>query len=114
MPTVPTVKRAILSVKGKQKGHEAVQKGNLYHHGLQKYRNKSVYPVDITPFHTKKKYARMGYYTLMSDDCNLAHTYCVTDTPNFLTGEIIETRSQASLQAPPPTPHPLPALQSSH
>ena len=33
--------------------YEAVQKGNPYQHGVQKYRNTSVYPVNITPLHTK-------------------------------------------------------------
>ena len=44
-----------MSVKRKEKGLEAVQKGiNPYHHGVKKFRNTSVYPVDITSPHTIK------------------------------------------------------------
>ena len=46
-------------------GHEAVQKGTPYQHGVQKYKNTSVYPVEL--HHNEQKILRR-------DDCNLAHT----------------------------------------
>ena len=72
-PTHCTHYRTVSQMQTKGSRIEAIQKGNPYHHGFQKYRNSSVYLVDITPFHTKK-YARMNYYTVMSEDYNLAHT----------------------------------------
>jgi len=71
---VLTIQCAItLSVKCKQNGPETVQKGNPYHHGVQKYRNTSVYVVDITPLHTHiQKNAGIKYHIVMSVDCNLA------------------------------------------
>ena len=50
-------------------GYKAVQKGTPYQHAAQKYRNTSVYPVNITPLHTK-----CSNEVLHRDDCNLAHT----------------------------------------
>ena len=44
-----TIKPAIaMSIKGKQNGHEAVQKGYSYHHGVWKSKNTSAYPLDRT------------------------------------------------------------------
>ena len=77
VPTVLTITRAIIRYNcqssAKHMGHEAVQKGNPYHHEVQKYRNTSVIPLILHHF-THKKYARMKYYTVMCDDCNLALT----------------------------------------
>lgn len=52
-------------------GYNAVQKRVPYHHAVQKYRNTSVYSVDITPLNTHKN---ATIEILRRNNYNLPHT----------------------------------------